>query len=275
MVLDLRDTNLSHAHLSHARLNGAILSDAILDDAHLNGADLSGATLDYALLRNTILSGAIFHATLLEGTILARVDLCVVEGLDTVIHLAPSSVDVNTVRLPEGETRTRFLRGVGFSDAFIDYLPSLLTAAIQYESCFISYAHQDEALAKRLHKDLQDKGVRCWFAPHDLRPGTYYRRGIEDAIHFHEKVLLLLSEHAVQSHWVAHEVETALNREVHERRDLLFPLRLDEAVLSSEEPWARRLRQQRHIGDFTNWQDEAIYQQRFAELLCHLKVKQL
>src|SRR5258708_3580343 len=184
-----------------------------------------------------------------------------------------STVNANSVKLPEGETRIHFLRGAGFSDTFIDYLPSLLTAAIQYESCFISYAHQDEALAQRLYKDLQDKGVRCWFAPHDLQPGTRYRKGFEDAIYLHDRVLLLLSTHAVQSNWVAHEVETVLELGVLEQRELLFPIRLDEAVMHTTEAWAARLRGTRHIGDFTAWQDETIYQQRFAELLRHLKVK--
>jgi hypothetical protein len=177
------------------------------------------------------------------------------------------------VLLPEGNTRIHFLRGTGFSDAFIDYYASLFTAAIQYESCFISYAHQDEKLAQRLYKDLQDKGVRCWFAPHDLQPGAYYRRGIEDAIYLHTKVLLLLSEHAVASSWVAHEVETTLDREVREQCNLLVPLRLDEAVMQAKQRWAMRLREQRHLGDLTAWQDEKTYQQRFAELLRHLKVK--
>src|SRR5258708_24683818 len=153
-----------------------------------------------------------------------------------------STVNANSVKLPEGETRIHFLRGAGFSDTFIDYLPSLLTAAIQYESCFISYAHQDEAPARRLYKDLQDKGVRCWFAPHDLRSGTLFHRGIEDAIHVHETVLLLLSEHAVRSNWVEHEVETTLNRQARERRDLLFPLRLDEAVMQAKVDWAAMMR---------------------------------
>jgi len=33
---------------------------------------------------------------------------------------------------------------------------------------FISYSSKDQAFAERLHADLQNKGVRCWFAPHDL-----------------------------------------------------------------------------------------------------------
>lgn len=42
----------------------------------------------------------------------------------------------------------------------IDYLPSLLAPQpIEYQSLFISYARQDEALAKRLYADLGKKDV--------------------------------------------------------------------------------------------------------------------
>jgi predicted adenine nucleotide alpha hydrolase (AANH) superfamily ATPase len=117
------------------------------------------------------------------------------------------------------------------------YLPSLLTAAIQYESCFLGYAHQDKALAQRLYKDLQDEGVRCWFAPHDLRPGSYYHRGIEEAIYLQEKLLLLLSEDAIQSRWVETEVLAALDKERHQGCEMLFPVRLDETVMQTSQAW--------------------------------------
>jgi uncharacterized protein YjbI with pentapeptide repeats len=263
ILADLSFAHLGKASLNYANLSGANLSGADLSDANLSNTNLSGANL----------SGANFHKTMLFRTILAAVDLCTVNELDTVIHEGPSFVDVKTVRFPEGETRILFLQGVGFPDPFIDDVPSLLTAASQYASCFISYAHQDEALAQRLYKDLQDKGVRCWFAPHDLKPGTLFHGGIENAIHAHEVVLLLLSEHAIASNWIAYEVETARNRQARERRDLLFPLRLDETILLAKDDWAVRLRESQHIGDFTNWQDDAIYQQHFVELLRHLKVK--
>src|ERR1700687_3129063 len=64
-----------------------------------------------------------------------------------------------------------FLRGVGLPDRLIDYLPSLFDQAIQHYSCFISYSTKDQDFADRLHADLQNKGVRCWFAPHDLPIG--------------------------------------------------------------------------------------------------------
>ena len=115
--------------------------------------------------------------------------------------------------------------------------------------------------------------MRCWFALHDLQPGTYYHRRIEDALQFQEKLLLLLSEHAIQSGWVETEVLAALDKEKSQHGEMLFPVRLDETVMHTSQAWAAQLRRSRHIGDFTAWQDETIYQQCFAELLRHLKVK--
>jgi hypothetical protein len=54
----------------------------------------------------------------------------------------------------------------------INYLPSLLNQPIQFYSCFISYSSKDQKFADRLHADLQNKGVRCWFAPHDMAIGA-------------------------------------------------------------------------------------------------------
>ena len=165
-----------------------------------------------------------------------------------------------------------FLQGVGFTETQIEYLPSLLTPRpIQYQSLFISYAHQDEAVAKRLYTDLRKKDVPCWFALHDLRPGTPLLRGIEEAIHLQVKFLLILSEHAVNSAWIEREVDAALHQEIQRGQDVLFPIRLDNAVLESHAGWATRL-QHRHIGDFTGWQNETAYQEAFTTLLRHLKV---
>lgn len=153
----------------------------------------------------------------------------------------------------------------------IEHLPSLLITPTHYYSIFIGYSHPDQAFAKRLHTDLQNKGLRCWFAPSNLRPGTPIVRCIEEAIHQQEKFLLILSHHAIMSNWVQQEIEAALYKEATTGQEILFPIRLDNTVLESETLWAQRLRT-RHIGDFTNWQNETAYQQAFTTLLRHLKV---
>jgi hypothetical protein len=61
-------------------------------------------------------------------------------------------------------------------DSLIEYLPSLLDGPIQYDSLFISYASRDQAFAERLYADLQNKGVRCWYAPEDMKIGDEFRQ---------------------------------------------------------------------------------------------------
>jgi hypothetical protein len=153
----------------------------------------------------------------------------------------------------------------------ITYSRSLVGQPFQYHSCFISYSSQDEALAQRLYADLQDRGVRCWFAPEDLEIGDEFRSRIDESIQVYDRLLLILSESSVKSRWVQKEVETAFEKESQENRIMLFPIRIDEAVMHSAVGWAADIRRQRHIGDFQQWKDHDTYQKAFSRLLRDLK----
>ena len=86
-----------------------------------------------------------------------------------------------------------FLRGIGLPDTLIEYLSSLLNQSNRFYWCFISYSSNDQEFAER-HSDLQNKGVRCWFAPHDLPWGAKTWDTIDEAIRLRDKVLLILSK---------------------------------------------------------------------------------
>ena len=263
---DLRSTNLRSANITGVDLNGVRFNGANLSNTNLSNTKLHYADLSDAILHNTDLSQAI-----IGWTHLGNLDLCSIKGLETTVHEGPSYISTSTLERSRGNIPKAFLRGAGLNDAFIEYLPSLITSPIQYHSLFLSYSHHDQAFTKHLYTDLQNKGIRCWFAPHDLRPGAPIVRGIEEAIHVHEKLLLILSHHAVSSPWVQQEVEAALYKEVTTGQEILFPIRLDNTVLESDTMWAKRLRQ-RHIGDFTGWQNDNAYQETLSTLLRHLKV---
>ena len=47
---------------------------------------------------------------------------------------------------------------------------------------------------------------------------------------------------------------------------MLFPVRLDEAVVNTKESWAAKLRA-RNIGDFRKWKDHDVYKQSLARVL--------
>jgi hypothetical protein len=237
--------------------------------AHIQEANLTEIRLDFATLHQTYLQNASLCRAVLFQTVLADVDLTKAIGLEECIHHGPSFIDFYTLRY--GRLPITFLRGCGLPDNVIDYLPSLLNEPLAFYSCFISHSSLDQAFAERLHTDLQDKGVRCWFAPHDMKIGDKFRSRIDQSIHLHDRLLLILSENSINSSWVEKEVETAFEKEVKEQRLVLFPIRVDEAVMESTIGWAADIRRQRHIGDFTRWKDRDTYQKAFTRLLRDLK----
>ena len=200
-------------------------------------------------------------------------DLNFAIGLETVHSSSPSSIGIDTIYLSQGNIPEIFLRGVGIDDTFITYIRSLVGKPIDYYSCFISHSSKDEAFAKRLYADLQSNNVRCWFAPEDLKWGGKIRSGIDEAIRIHDKLLLILTKNSVASGWVEHEVKTALAKERKEKRTVLFPVRLDKAVLDSPMAWATTIRHERNIGDFTSWKTHDNYQRAFNRLLRDLKAE--
>ncbi len=141
-------------------------------------------------------------------------------------------------------------------------------APSDYHSCVLSYATEDQAFAEKLHADLQRKGISCWFAPHDLKTGDKMRTQIYEAIQKQDKLLLILSEHAVTSDWVEREVELAFERERQPPETLvLFPIRLDDAVMQTNAAWVGDIRRIRFIGDFRQWWDDVAYQRALHRLL--------
>lgn len=149
--------------------------------------------------------------------------------------------------------------------------PTALSTS-HYHSCVLSYATENEDFAQKLYTDLQQQGAPCWFAPQDLKAGDKLRDVIYEAIDKQDKLLLVLSEHAINSKWVEEEVDAALDREHHSPDTfLLFPIRLDDQVMQTRKAWAIAVRQ-RYIGDFRQWDDEGVYQQALERLLRDLKI---
>src|SRR5208283_1364210 len=209
--VDLRGANLELAYLREVYLNGAVLSganlyhidlqDAIVRDSNFDGANLQKANLTRADLRDAILSaaklteadlwetnlcgsdlsGADMTEAVVGRTIFADNDLSTVIGLETARHGEPSSIGIDTIYKSKGNIPEVFLRGAGVPEDFITYMKSLVGKAIDFYSCFISYSSKDDGFAQRLHADLQQKGVRCWFAPEDLKIGAKFRTRIDES----------------------------------------------------------------------------------------------
>jgi len=268
---DFFQTNLAQTNFFETNLVGANLTDANLAWANLTRVDLNGANLALAHFIGTSLGWADFcHATL-SATSFANVDLRFVKGLESVTHLGPSPIGIETLYRSHGEIPEAFLRGAGVPDSFITFMRSLTANPIDFYSCFISYSSRDQAFAERLHSDIQGKHLRCWFAAEDLKIGDRFQERIEESIHVYDKVMIVLSEASVQSPWVEREVNAAREREDREDHTVLFPIRLDDEVMSTSRAWAADIRRTRHIGDFSQWKNHDCYQKVFARLLRDLQ----
>jgi uncharacterized protein YjbI with pentapeptide repeats len=281
-VADLSESNLVEVHFTGAQLGGANLiranlrnadlSDADLSHAHLNYADLSHADLIEVDLSHADLSHSDLSGAYIARTIFGDIDLSEVKGLDSIIHGFPSTIGTDTIIRSQGRIPEIFLRRAGVPESIIEAIPSLIGSLkpIDYYSCFISYSSKDEDFAKRLYADLQQENVRCWFAREDLKIGDKFWHRIDECIKLYDKLLVVLSEHSVQSDWVEREVMAALEKEK-QGKTVLFPITLDDAVKDCTGPWAADIRRSRHIGDFRVWKNHDDYQKAFARLLRDLK----
>ena len=89
----------------------------------------------------------------------------------------------------------------------------------------------------------------------------------------YDKLLLILSERSIASNWVAYEVEKALDKEPEGIPNVLYPIRLDDSILTCTTQWAKAIKSTRHIGDFTQWENTDDYQKAFSRLLRALKAE--
>jgi uncharacterized protein YjbI with pentapeptide repeats len=278
---DLAGADLAGANFGGASLVHANLLDTNLRGSSLAGAELWGANLDYADLTNALLYDTDFSETsviatdfrtsVMDGTIFSGVDLRRAKGLDAIRHEGPCRIDIETIYLSEGNIPDNFMRGIGAPESFIAYMKSLVVDPLDYYSCFLSYSSRDQKFADLLHSQLQGKRIRVWLATEDLKIGDRFRARIDEAIRLYDKLLLVLSKDSVKSSWVQSEVEAAFERERKQKRTVLFPIRLDDTVMETEDAWAAEIRRTRHIGDFCKWRSHGSFEKSLARLLRDLK----
>ena len=286
---NLSDANFELARLDWANLSQTDLSRTNFESGYLRGIDLSwaylvetklnGATLEKAYLRKTFLNevqmiGADFSEAKMAKCNIGNINLSQARGLNSIRHFGPSTLGIDTLFLSRGHIPESFLQGAGVPDTFIEYISSLAGEAFDYYSCFISHSSKDQDFAQQLYADLQSRGVRCWFASEDMKIGDRIRQRIDQSIRSHDKLLLVFSENSIKSEWVEDECEAAYERENKEHSTVLFPVRIDEAIMDTNQAWAAKLRRSRHIGDFTRWQSHNAYKKAFNRLLRDLKAEE-
>ncbi len=93
---------------------------------------------------------------------------------------------------------------------------------------FISYSHKDKALADAVCHHFENRKLKCWIAPRDIRPGAAWAESIATAITQCEILLLIFSGNSNMSKQVLREVELAVTNGV-----IVVPIKVEDIKLSA------------------------------------------
>lgn len=319
---NMKNANLSWTKLERANLSGARLYEANFYKAQLNKSNFNGAFLDRANLRladlreamllrvslqhtdlyDAILLKTQFGGSTFDKTNICRINLSEAIGLESAIHSSSSSIGSDTFLLSKGRIPIEFLRGCGLQDWEIEhsklYKENLTTdqiteinykvielrgaKPINYFSTFISYSAADKDFVDKLYIDLQNNGIRCWYAPEDMKGGRKLHEQIFTAINLYEKLLIVLSQASINSKWVRTEIRQAIKDEQKTGDRKLFPISI--VHFENLRAWesfyadigtdlAEEIREY-FIPDFTDWDtNKDKYQKSFDRLVRDLRAE--
>lgn len=257
---DLYEADLTEANLSHANLSGASMNRSVLNAADLIGSDLRGVDMSRAVVDSANFAEATFGATTIGA-----VDLSKAKGLDTAIHDEPSTIGVDSLYQSRGIIPEAFLRGCGMADNMITFVSSLVTSAIDYYNCFISYSLADEDFAKLLLDTLQGAGIRVWLAPDHIMPSQDESAALDRGIRYWDKVLFCASEHSLRSDWWREfERDETFQKTRNQKRirgvniGELLPLNVDGYLMSETYQLRRHRLNGIATADFVGWENDFI-----------------
>lgn len=108
---------------------------------------------------------------------------------------------------------------------------------------FISHAHKDAALARKVATVLRESGLDVWDEEYEIMPGENWAEKISEALRESEAMVVLLTPEALESSNVLWEIGYALGKESYEKRLIPVIVGNPDMLPKDKIPWIlRRLR---------------------------------
>ena len=96
---------------------------------------------------------------------------------------------------------------------------------------FISYTRSDRDFAARLAIDLTRAAVNVWYDEWEIAPGDSIVEKIDHALRRNDYLLVVFSPQALQSRWIAREINSSLLRSLEGRSVSLIPVLKEQCPL--------------------------------------------
>jgi len=89
---------------------------------------------------------------------------------------------------------------------------------------FVSHVSEDHTVALEIVSELERRGIQCWIAPRDIRPGSPFDDEIADALDRCRALLLIFSGRCNESVYIRREITVAA-----ENGKVIIPFRIEDA----------------------------------------------
>lgn len=96
---------------------------------------------------------------------------------------------------------------------------------------FISYSHADRQFVAKLASDLLKQRIRVWWDEWEIKVGDSLLQKIQEGISTSSYLGVVLSPNSVNSAWVQEELNTALVRQLKEKRVVVLPILLQDCQI--------------------------------------------
>lgn len=91
---------------------------------------------------------------------------------------------------------------------------------------YISYSHENKSVADAVCSGLESRGIRCWIAPRDIRPGENFPQAILNAINESRIMVLIFSAISKSSPHISRELTKAASRGI-----IVIPFRIENVPI--------------------------------------------
>ena len=105
---------------------------------------------------------------------------------------------------------------------------------------FISHAHTDEPLVKKVAAALEEAGLEVWDATREILFGDNWADKVAQALQESEAMVVLLTPDALRSNWVRWEVGYALGEQGYARRLIPVVVGDPDELPMENVPWILR-----------------------------------
>ncbi|MBO4910345.1 MAG: toll/interleukin-1 receptor domain-containing protein [Lachnospiraceae bacterium] len=100
---------------------------------------------------------------------------------------------------------------------------------ISRHDVFISYSSKNKNVADAIVSDFEQNGIRCWYAPRDIRPGEEWVTAITKALEVSKALVLIYTDESNNSRQVMNEIAVAFNAGI-----TIVPFKLSNEQMSRE-----------------------------------------